>query len=164
MAKCCISDCTASRIMARGMCSTHYKRWYRYGDPSITKKAFRHLSNVCSVKGCDLATLARGLCQNHYAINRRWGDPAKRRTFVGEYIKDGYRYILVGNRHYEPQHRLVMERHLGRALTPDEHIHHEDEDTLNNSLDNLKIVSRSEHLSIHVQERPRGYRGRFVPS
>lgn len=30
---CCIDGCPNTRIMAKGMCTTHYKRWYRHGDP-----------------------------------------------------------------------------------------------------------------------------------
>lgn len=30
---CSIVNCPSTVIMARGMCNSHYKRWYRYGDP-----------------------------------------------------------------------------------------------------------------------------------
>ena len=30
---CKIDGCDRTKIMARGMCNAHYKRWYRYGDP-----------------------------------------------------------------------------------------------------------------------------------
>jgi len=45
--------------------------------------------------------------------------------------------------------RLVMEEYLDRPLTKDEHVHHIDRDTLNDSIENLKVVSQSEHMSIH---------------
>jgi hypothetical protein len=69
------------------------------------------------------------------------------------YIKDGYRYVHVGKRHYEPEHRLVMEKFLGRKLSTEEQVHHIDGDILNNSPSNLQIVSRSEHMAIHQRER-----------
>lgn len=86
---------------------------------------------------------------NHYALMRRNGKPETVREYVGRYVKDGYVYIHVGSRRYEPEHRLVMEQHLGRKLAPDEHVHHRDRDTLNNALDNLEILSRSEHARLH---------------
>jgi hypothetical protein len=46
-------------------------------------------------------------------------------------------------------HRIIMEQHLGRYLTKDENIHHIDEDPHNNNIDNLCIVSNSEHAKIH---------------
>jgi len=35
---CTVEGCTGS-VRGHGMCSTHYKRWYRYGDPLFRKKA-----------------------------------------------------------------------------------------------------------------------------
>ena len=51
------------------------------------------------------------------------------------------RYISVA--------RLVMEEHLGRPLASNEYVHHIDGDSLNDDLSNLKIVSPSEHTSLH---------------
>lgn len=135
------------------MCRAHYSRWYKNGDPSVTRKVYRILDPVCSVEGCELPTLAKGLCQNHYALLKRNGEPVRTRVFKGEYIKDGYRYVYVGYRHYEPEHRIVVERFLGRKLSTDEQIHHKDGNTLNNSPSNLQIVTRSEHMTIHQAER-----------
>lgn len=156
---CSIEGCS-ERCVGRDLCRKHYARWYKYGDPLFTKKPYRS-DPQCSVEGCQSPTVAKGLCERHYALNRRNGEPVRTRVFTGEYIKDGYRYIMVGKRHYEPEHRLVMERFLHRKLSSDEHVHHIDGDTLNNSPSNLQIVNRSEHLMIHVQGRPRDYHGRL---
>jgi HNH endonuclease len=50
-------------------------------------------------------------------------------------------------------HRWVMEEHLGRELTPDEHVHHINEDPNDNRLENLMIVSKSEHGKIHKTKK-----------
>ena len=47
------------------------------------------------------------------------------------------------------QHRLVVELHLGRFLTTDESVHHIDLNPHNNSIENLVVLSRSEHYAIH---------------
>jgi hypothetical protein len=47
------------------------------------------------------------------------------------------------------EHRLIMETHLGRNLTSEEHIHHINEDASDNRIENLQIVSKSEHGKIH---------------
>jgi len=51
------------------------------------------------------------------------------------------------------RHRYVVEQFLGRKLTSEEHVHHKDKNTLNNSIDNLQVVSRSEHMSLHGPDR-----------
>ncbi len=70
-------------------------------------------------------------------------------------------YVLI----YLPEHpyctksghiveqRLVMEKFLGRYLTPDELVHHIDENKLNNKIENLLMVSISEHNTIHNELR-----------
>jgi hypothetical protein len=50
---------------------------------------------------------------------------------------------------YVREHRLVMEKFIGRYLDPRELVHHIDGNKKNNSIDNLKIVSMSEHRRIH---------------
>ena len=52
---------------------------------------------------------------------------------------------------YVRVHRLVMEKHLGRYLTPDEDCHHKDRDKLNNQIANLEIMSRSDHTKLHLE-------------
>lgn len=73
----------------------------------------------------------------------------------GHIDKDGYRRVNVSPGVVEYEHRLVMERHLGRKLTPKENVHHIDGDTLNNDPSNLQIVTRSEHMTIHGKDRRR---------
>jgi hypothetical protein len=50
-------------------------------------------------------------------------------------------------------HRHVMSIHLGRWLTPQELVHHVDEDRQNNDLSNLEVTTRSEHGKTHAEER-----------
>ena len=161
--KCYIKNCK-SPVIGRKMCRLHYKRWYKYGDPLKTKKPYRHLNKICKVIGCKLPTDAKGLCQNHYALMRRNGEPIRKRIFRFSYIKDGYKYVYTAKRHYEPEHRVVMERFLHRKLKSIEHVHHIDRNILNNSPSNLKVMSISEHMKIHTKNKRHRKHGHILTS
>ena len=50
-------------------------------------------------------------------------------------------------------HRVVAEKKIGRSLKPGEIVHHKDENKLNNSPDNLKVLpNQAEHARIHAIE------------
>ena len=66
----------------------------------------------------------------------------------GNISDDGYRRICVNNKILQ-EHRYLMERHLGRKLSSKEIIHHINEDKLDNRVENLQIMSRSEHAKHH---------------
>jgi len=55
------------------------------------------------------------------------------------------------------EHRLVMERFLGRFLDPSEVVHHIDGDRANNAIENLMLFTCSgEHLHHHATSRKEG--------
>ena len=50
------------------------------------------------------------------------------------------------------EHRVLMERHIGRRLTAEEVIHHVNGDKKENRIENLMIMTRAEHMDEHRDE------------
>jgi len=71
--------------------------------------------------------------------------------------KDNFFYSMANKEGYLPEHRLVMAMHLGRCLATWELVHHRDGDKLNNKIDNLELMMRSQHMIDHNKGYKDGY-------
>lgn len=78
---CIIEGCDKPvKCKSRGWCNPHYQRWYRHGDPLISKKC----PPFCSIEGCDRPYCTNGWCSMHYHRWQRYGDPLHRERVRGE--------------------------------------------------------------------------------
>ena len=64
----------------------------------------------------------------------------------------GYKCIKIGDK-YLYEHRIIMEEVLGRKLKKYEVVHHKDENKLNNSIENLQLMTKKEHDRLHTELR-----------
>lgn len=86
----------------------------------------------------------------------------KAHNYNGGYIKKGKNtsYLYINKPEHPncnkdgcvPKHRLIMENIVGRLLDKCEEIHHIDYNGLNNNIDNLRLLSSSEHKRLHLKD------------
>lgn len=63
--------------------------------------------------------------------------------------KGRYLYTLDADGVWNYEHRVIMEKVLGRKLRTDEHVHHINGNRFDNRIENLEVLSCQEHHKEH---------------
>ena len=138
---------------AQGLCGACYRR----------KRHAEHRANpmrFCNVEGCEKPTHSPNdrWCAMHASRIRQTGEPgAAAPKYIrgeGSVSKSGYLIVsdpVTGRR--MPEHRLVMERMLGRFLWPDENVHHINGVRDDNRPENLELWSKAQPAGQRVEDK-----------
>lgn len=144
----------------KGLKGDEFKKHYSNGFKGTFKKGQRPHKDTEFKKGQPKPNGA-------YSFPKGKSNPTYKN---GRYVSKGYVMVLLPEHPfcvaggYVFEHRLVMEKHLGRYLNKTEIVHHIDKNKANNSLSNLQLFKdHSEHAKIHNAERKRDKKGRFAP-
>ena len=106
---------------------------------------------------------AESICKKGSVLGLKKNKETKTRIHQKEeriesYMHKGYTIVRVEghpftNNGFIKQHRLVMERHLNRYLEHGEVVHHLNGKRSDNRIENLQLMTESEHNSFHAKGR-----------
>lgn len=137
MKKCSVPDCYKN-VIAKGLCTCHYQRF--------------------KFKGSVQAERAVG--DKTGAWNPKWrGGRTKKQGRVFIYKPE---HPYANKSGYVLRYRLVVEKSLGRYLLPSEIVHHKNNISDDDRIENLEVTFQSEHARGHSFERTRLQNGRFL--
>lgn len=122
-------------------------KWLRKPRAKRLKRIYKRTCKLCNETQTLDAIPRSEICRpcRTSKIGIRTGTGSK----TGVITPYGYRMIMV-NKQAIFEHRHIMEVFLGRKLLVTEHVHHKDGNKLNNNIDNLEVMSPSDHHREHM--------------
>ena len=142
------------------LCRIHYNRLSKNGRLDLIPKTInkKPVIEFCILEDCNKKTISRGFCSKHYRAFRAWLD--KDRSFedrakINKQKDSGYTLLYLPD-HPDcsvsgliMEHRVIMEKMIGRRLVLNENVHHKN---------GVRNDNRPENLELWSSRQPKGQR------
>ena len=143
------------------ICGKNYEKIY------ALVKIYKH--QFCSLE-CNHKWQSKNFAGDRRFYDKHFSDAVRKKLSEGEigsknpnwkggkilqrgYVSIRKREHPFSNKGYVPEHRLVMEKHLGRYLLPEEIVHHEGEKNDNRIEKLMLFKNTAEHQRYHKHQR-----------
>lgn len=148
----CSPAAVSMRMKASGIKTRHASA---YPPTSAQKEAWKaNGKKLCTYPKSKIAASENGKKNKgrRKRLDYEFGGHEKKRSdgYVKVYVPDHPNCTSDG---YVMKHILVIERTIGRYLTDNECVHHINHIRDDNRIENLKLMTISEHMSMHMKEK-----------
>lgn len=117
---------------------------------AIEIKIHHHVRGIPKFKNFHASKAMPFAFANYGAANGRYKG--------GRYIDlNGYVQVRINGKYYR-EHRIIIEELTGENLSSDDVVHHKNKNKSDNRIDNLEVMTNSDHTSLHARAGEVGFR------